>query len=179
MAPIVWASDTRYYYNMNTHVDSAVYKWNTSINGITVVRTDYPNLSNVKVYYGQYTTLINECHLYMRGNYDPAQDIGYTMQIPREMEDTTPIDYDYDISGANPMTIPVINIMEARIYLFESDQLDTPNYSQAILHETGHALGWFGHTLDSGDVMYKYNNGANLPSTHDINHLQQLYYYTE
>ena len=46
-------------------------------------------------------------------------------------------------------------------------------------HEIGHALGWYGHSTESADVM---SNGENFPTTltdSDKNQLIQIYPYSE
>lgn len=50
------------------------------------------------------------------------------------------------------------------------------NYLNICLHEMGHALGWYGHSSSSSDVMYKAIRSNNTSLTNrDINHIRQIY----
>lgn len=47
--------------------------------------------------------------------------------------------------------------------------------SKTYKHEAGHALGWFGHSTSSADIMYAYNTSVTSLTSRDINHLVQIY----
>lgn len=42
-------------------------------------------------------------------------------------------------------------------------------------HELGHALGWFGHSSDSSDIMYSLSSSITALSSRDKAHLSQVY----
>jgi hypothetical protein len=44
-----------------------------------------------------------------------------------------------------------------------------------FIHEVGHALGWFGHSTVSSDVMYTYGTCIITLTTRDKDHLTQVY----
>lgn len=52
----------------------------------------------------------------------------------------------------------------------------TQNWNHVVLHEYGHALGWYGHSWDSADVMYPVVSSTKTALTiRDKEHLQQIY----
>lgn len=50
-------------------------------------------------------------------------------------------------------------------------------YANTAVHELGHALGWFGHSTSSSDVMYSNSNTRTSLTYNEISHLRQLYMY--
>ncbi len=48
-------------------------------------------------------------------------------------------------------------------------------YTSTIIHEIGHAMGWYGHSSNSMDVMYPYNSEITALTSRDKNHLKQVY----
>lgn len=48
-------------------------------------------------------------------------------------------------------------------------------YKNTCSHELGHALGWYGHSSSSYDVMYTYGTSITSLSNNDKNHLSQVY----
>lgn len=48
---------------------------------------------------------------------------------------------------------------------------------EIVVHEYGHALGYNGHSSNSGDVMYPYCHDDYTLSTDDIAHIKQIYDY--
>lgn len=42
-------------------------------------------------------------------------------------------------------------------------------------HEMGHALGWFGHSMDSNDIMWRSGSQQQNLQNADMNHLKQVY----
>lgn len=49
------------------------------------------------------------------------------------------------------------------------------NFIGGSAHELGHAFGWQGHSSNSSDVMYPYNNTPTTLTTRDKNQLNQVY----
>ena len=48
-------------------------------------------------------------------------------------------------------------------------------YKAAFTHELGHAFGWFGHSTQSGDLMYSDPVGVYTIQNRDKNHLLQVF----
>ena len=48
-------------------------------------------------------------------------------------------------------------------------------YKNTIMHEMGHAIGWYGHSSVSTDVMYGIETTVTSLTTRDQNHISQVY----
>lgn len=48
-------------------------------------------------------------------------------------------------------------------------------YRNTCTHELGHALGWFGHSGNSSDIMYSLGTSVTSLTARDVNHLSQIY----
>lgn len=48
-------------------------------------------------------------------------------------------------------------------------------YRKTALHESGHLLGWTGHSSNSSDVMYGYSSSITTLTQRDKTHLTQIY----
>ena len=48
-------------------------------------------------------------------------------------------------------------------------------YLNTCIHELGHALGWYGHSTNSADIMYGVNTNDTSLSNRDILHIKQMY----
>lgn len=63
----------------------------------------------------------------------------------------------------------------AYIYIFSDSGLSAAAQKKCITHEFGHALGWFGHSSVSTDVMYGISSSYFTLSQRDAQHLAQIY----
>lgn len=59
-------------------------------------------------------------------------------------------------------------------YIVDNDR-EIDNYRKTCLHELGHALGWFGHSTNTTDVMYSKGSDVTVLTTRDVRHLSQVY----
>ena len=61
-------------------------------------------------------------------------------------------------------------------YIREHTGRTASQYKNVAIHELAHALGWFGHSNNSADIMY-WDNPLTLTqlSNAEVNHLRQLY----
>lgn len=76
--------------------------------------------------------------------------------------------------GDTAKTIHRASRMEIYIANFGNDN-DTQK--EIIVHEYGHALGYAGHSSNSGDVMYSTCHNDYTLTTDDISHIKQFYDY--
>ncbi|MBQ6933885.1 MAG: matrixin family metalloprotease [Clostridia bacterium] len=47
-------------------------------------------------------------------------------------------------------------------------------YKNVLLHEVGHALGWYGHSSNTTDIMHKAAKDSFLLTSRDVNHVKQI-----
>lgn len=68
-------------------------------------------------------------------------------------------------------------ITGARIAILYRPNHSTNQYRNAITHELGHALGWFGHSGSSTDIISPTNSTRTTLTNRDIQHLSPIYAY--
>jgi hypothetical protein len=51
----------------------------------------------------------------------------------------------------------------------------TAEYKNTCTHELGHSLGWYGHSLNSLDIMYPVGSNIITLTSNEKNHLSQVY----
>lgn len=62
----------------------------------------------------------------------------------------------------------------AKIYIL-SLGYDDPTQKEIVVHEFGHALGYFGHSQIKNNVMYPYCHSAYTLKPEEIAYLKQFY----
>ena len=71
-------------------------------------------------------------------------------------------------------TITGKKISKATIVILDNDRT-VAQYKKTCTHEMGHALGWFGHSSYSTDIMYSKGSSVTSLTTRDKRQLVQVY----
>ena len=66
------------------------------------------------------------------------------------------------------------SMTSAVIYILDLNR-PLAQVQKTTIHEFGHAMGWFGHSLDSANVMCQGGTSITQLTTTDKQHLQQIY----
>lgn len=66
-------------------------------------------------------------------------------------------------------------LTSASTYIVYESGKSGVGYKNTVTHELGHALGWYGHSSGSSDIMYPYATNYIILSTVDKRHLKQVY----
>lgn len=62
-----------------------------------------------------------------------------------------------------------------KVYVITIDGRTDDQYKKTTTHEFGHAMGWYGHSSVTGDIMRQGTSSQTTLSTRDKNHLNQIY----
>lgn len=152
--PKVFFSNLNTSINISSYLDNAVKKWNAA--GINSSITTTPSNANIKAYGGTRSQLISI------GLYYGVDTLGLTS-------------WDSSSTAATANNVYTIKKLTATSTSV-CNEAGESYYTNIMLHEYGHALGWLGHTDNSNDVMWPYAKAANTNLTsNDINHLAQIY----
>lgn len=63
----------------------------------------------------------------------------------------------------------------AKVFVLYQGSGNSNYYTGVTIHETGHALGWRGHSQHYDDIMYHTTNSVTTLTSRDKNHLIQVY----
>lgn len=146
---------------MIDYIYDAAVAWRTEL-GITLTASSSPSNSRnaYVVYYGTYEEIRNE------GFYFPYGNAGYTDMSNIEYVGT--VTYQGVAKNVYEFTEPV--------HVFINTGYDSDYREVTVAHETGHALGWYGHN-GSRSSMLMYEEPASSvtsPTSRDIAHLSQI-----
>ena len=150
-------------YHM-TSVQQAVDQWN-GVTGMTstVTLTSYITTNDdIHVYGG---TLSQLTSFGIVGTTDFGVVNGYTKH------NSSPVVSQFTYGG---YTKYVIDMDYASVFIIYKSQGLT-RYRNTTLHEMGHAYGWFGHSTNSNDVMWFYDNDKVSLTDRDKKHLLLVY----
>lgn len=68
------------------------------------------------------------------------------------------------------------NITRADAFVVHRNNRSANQYRSTATHELGHALGWYGHTRTSGNVMSSAPSSRTHLTSIDRRHIRQIYY---
>lgn len=138
--------------NFTTNVSTGFGAWSSA--GISNGYTTSFNDASIPVYGGPYTEI---------KVLNPSFSTTATGQT--EIGATYIGDYMYGASAKSGYSMD-----NATMYI-ATDRASSKTYK----HEAGHALGWFGHSTNSGDIMYETESSVTSLTLRDKNHLVQIY----
>lgn len=153
-----WSSDPHVFLtNLNSsmeissYLNSAVNKWKNA--GISSSITTTPSSAQIKFYSGTKAEL---------------NAIGFTY-TSKNVGDTV---WSSSTTASNEGSIYTVK----RLSSVMASACKASNYpAHVVLHEYGHALGWYGHSSNSKDVMYTYEEDITTLTSRDKNQLIQVY----
>lgn len=153
-APKVYFTNLSSAINVSTYLNNAVNKWSSA--GISSSITTTSSNATIKFYGGTQSELISA------GFYYTSNTAGLTYW-----------DSYSTVATANSYySIKELTATSASV----CSEIGSSYYTNVVLHEYGHALGWYGHASSTGDVMYYEATAENTSlTTHDKNHLTQVY----
>lgn len=160
VAPSVWAAtkdSTFTSANFASYVNHAMSQWSNA--GISSYGVDNEYDGTIRIYGGSLTTLraLNPSF--------PSSSSGICA-ISAILEGT----WTYNGIQKNGL-----KISSARVYIRSMDGKSPDGYKKTTTHEFGHALGWFGESANSADVMYHSESTVTTLQPRDKNHLKQVY----
>ena len=153
-SPKVFFTNLTSSFNISSYVNTGVSRWNSA--GVTSsITTSYSN-ANILFYGGTRSQLNSYGFIY------DSNTAGYTT-----WDSTTMMGY---ANNSSLLKVYRLNSTKASMCYEASGQ-----YTHLGVHEYGHALGWYGHTGYSSDVMYGTANYVTVLSNRDKNQLVQVY----
>ncbi|UFJ41663.1 matrixin family metalloprotease [Brevibacillus humidisoli] len=143
--------------DFDSYVDHARDEWEEAL-GINTTGQDDKSDSSIEVYGGSREELER-----MEPNLEGRRAVAV-------LESTEHVgDHTYDGKRVRNYRID-----KAEVYIPKDWYYSSRDYKETATHELGHALGWFGHSSDSDDVMYRNTDELYLTSR-DKDHLSQNY----
>lgn len=148
--------------DMTTMVTHAINQWNSA--GVSVTSTS-KDRANIIVYGGNLTSLRNIYPSYDSGNTGLMRPLGVQYEGEWRYAGSS-------IKNGYQHTNTQILIQNRT----DSNATTRMNYyRKTTTHELGHALGWRGHSSNSGDIMFGSSSTIQSLTNRDKNHLNQLY----
>jgi predicted Zn-dependent protease len=166
------SSNTTFNGYFNSGMTNAEAKWNSALGTSFELTTGYNSALPINTWGGKLSDIL--AHSYDFSIYDfDSTTTGATKPLSYSSWGTFkywPSGYYYVNKTAYYLVRTVSCVLDMNYTVnYESKTKNT------CLHETGHALGWFGHSSTLGDAMYPLVSvGLNL-SDDDIEHLEQIY----
>lgn len=140
--------------NVSSYLDNAVKAWSNA--GISSSITTTPANANIKLYGGTRAELI------AMGFYYRTDIVGLTY-------------FDSYSAAGTANSVYTINRF-SKVSTSVCSEAGASYYTNVVMHEYGHALGWMGHASDAGDVMHFQATAGNISLTsHDKKQLLQIY----
>lgn len=154
-------------FNLNSYVGFGIYQWNSHA-GTMCNLTGTESNHNIIVYGGPRKAIIAASEYFTEDNLKESYG-GLTL-----MSYSSEGNYTY-----NGSTKYGQKMENSKIAILESSgaSMSNSHYCKIAAHELGHALGYFGHSPNSGEIMSSvidFNTKENLTSD-EINHLKQVY----
>ncbi len=150
-------SNTSFYFSEG--YTTARTQWSSA--GISTTNVGTGTSGNIKCYGGTAAQLVAELG-------KPASDFDGVYGITYY---SSSLQYYLDYYGT---TKYLRTISSAKVCILDKGR-NLPQTKKTFMHEVGHALGWFGHSVDSEDVMYGSGSSVDALTNHDKLHLLQVY----
>ena len=152
--------DTSSYFYFNNGNNSAVDQWSNALD------ISFPSASEDEAKIKSYGATRSYFSTYMGKTFD-TNTAGLT--------DYSWYTSDYETLNFDGSTKNIYCMAGATIYIL-SEGYDNETQMNIVVHEFGHALGCFGHSPDSTDVMYAYCQPQYVLTRRDIGQLKFFYY---
>lgn len=165
MAWQVLSTNTFSQSSIDAYTEYAANEW--TANGISITETADFGAANILVYAGHHNTMkLIDSEL-------SSGEAGHTYRHFPDEEGMWRYN-GIDIYGYKYNFSKVVLAWDSAsgTQLYANDAI----YKNILLHEVGHVLGWYGHSLNSADVMYEAAQSSRVNLTYrDVNHVKQVY----
>lgn len=149
-------------FDLDYYVGYAIYQWSSKA-GIACNVTGTDESNSIHIYGGLEKQLVDA------GTFTDCSNIN------GRCKSTATVEGNYTYNG-KIITGKVTT--KSKIVIVEKSTPRTDiAYSKTTTHELGHSLGYAGHSLTKGDIMYTSSvyNTTDALTSQDVNHLKQVY----
>lgn len=153
------STDSEFISNFRAGVSNARNQWNEVL-PISVMETSDKYALN-KIYGGERNNLISQFPNM------PTSAAGYTKEYPTNIVDT--VNY-----YGSEKTVSKISSGGEMCIVKQTNSTET-KCTNLALHEMGHLFGWWGHSSNKNDVLYRAVNFVTELTSRDKSHLKQIY----
>lgn len=159
----VYSLNSGFASDFDTIMGHAISQWDSA--GIDTAKTSNDSYAEVEAWGGTYSEIKA-----IKPSFSSA-NTGLCVYASRYSYAT----YSYSgMPGVNISGYMYYSSSNAEVYVKE-DSRTMDEYKKTAAHELGHALGWYGHSSNSSDVMYSGGSSNKDLTNRDKNHLVQIY----